>query len=69
MINRKPKLFHPGAPELLRPNMRAKLKQQKESPAEEWRQNWTPLEPSKPRQVRAGSMDFLAIPSVIGGRK
>lgn len=68
MSTRKAKMYHPGDPALLHPNMRAKLAKENE-PRELWRQTWTPLEPSPPRQVRAGSMDFMKWPSLIGARK
>ena len=66
MTMRKPKLYAPGDLSLMHPNL---SKRKSEKPREEWRQHWTPLEPSAPRQVRAGSMDFMAIPSVVAGQR
>ena len=63
---RKPKLYAPGDTALMHPNLRAKIAN--EQPREPWKQTWEPLQPSAPRQLRAGALDFMAIPSVIAGR-
>lgn len=64
---RKSTLFTPGTD--LHPNEKKRRAQPKPAPDDSWRQSWQPLPPTQPRNVRAGSMDFLALPSVIGERK
>ena len=68
---RKSNLFAPGSD--ITPQEYARRKRReaesKQTAPQEWRQHWTPLEPSAPRQVRAGSLDFMACPSVISGQR
>ena len=67
MTNR---LFSPGTDMSAQERARRQKREaeSKRASAQTWRETWQPLQPSV-ANVRAGAMDFMAIPSVIGARK